>query len=347
MDKQRYARQLSLDKIGEAGQQALLNSHVTIIGCGGLGAIAGAYLAGAGVGSLTLIDGDRPHISNLHRQVFFNEESTRSSKAEGLAKHISKLNSDVKLTVISEMLSKQNIDEYLQPSELILECTDDILTKYLVNDHAHLKRIPMVYGAIHKYEGLVSFFRNENEASIQLRDIFPEPDITIPSCSEVGVMNTIAGIIGLLQTNEAIKFITGCGPVLEGKLLTYDALDNEQQCIKLKKTFTLTQESPEIMSTLSFHDIPSISFPDLSKEISNYRVISLLEDDEFISLCDHVERLPHSEYEWMEWKDDGRTTVFYCGTGKRAMQVVYDLKTKNMEADVFYLKAIISELELG
>jgi adenylyltransferase/sulfurtransferase len=347
MNKQRYARQLSLDKIGLKGQEALLNAKITIIGCGGLGAIAAAYLAGAGVGSMTLIDGDRLHISNLHRQVFFQEESTGLSKADELAKHIQNLNSDVELTVISDMLSKENIDKHLENTQLILECTDDILTKYLVNDHCHQERIALVYGAIHKYEGMVSFFPNENEQSIHLRDIFPESDLEIPTCSEVGVLNTIAGIIGLFQANEAIKHITGCGPVLEGKLLTYDALNNEQYSIKLKKTWTSSKAESITMSTLSFSEIPSISFENLMKNVNSYRIISLLEDHEFVSLCDHVERLPHSEYEWMEWEDDGRPTIFYCGTGKRAMQVVYDLKEKNMEAEIYFLKATIAELDLG
>lgn len=352
MDKNRYARQLSLDKIGADGQQALLDSHVLIVGCGGLGAIAAAYLAGAGVGEITLIDGDKVQLSNLHRQVLYAEKETGRSKSEDLKAHLQALNSDVQVHTHSLYLDADNVSELLPAVDIALECSDDIDCKYLVNDHCLEMRIPMVYGAIHKYEGMISFCENIDDNSIHLRDIFPEPDSSIPTCAEVGVLNTIAGIIGLLQANEAIKFITGCGPVLAGRLLTYDALSNEQQRIKLKKTWTrvkkiIETESPNTMSNLTFSEIPSISYDSLNQDLQSYRVISLLEDHEFVALCDHVERLPHSEYEWMEWKSDGRPTVFYCATGKRAMQVVYDLKCKDLSSEVFFLKADISELGLG
>ena len=197
---ERYNRQIILDQIGEAGQKKLLQSSVTIIGCGGLGSIIAPYLAGAGVGKLILVDRDKPHISNLHRQIVFKENETQS-KARALGQFISAFNAEVNVAVIEEMLEKKNVSEIIPHSYegIVVECTDDMVTKYLLNDYCHINKIPLVYGAIHKYEGYVSLFKNESQEDIHLRDIFPEINTEIPNCSEVGVMNTIAGIIGILQ----------------------------------------------------------------------------------------------------------------------------------------------------
>ena len=205
MSNERYIRQTTLEELGVEGQEKLNAAHAVVIGCGGLGSIAAPYLAGAGVGEITLVDGDVPHISNLHRQVFFSENQNQISKSEALADHIINLNSDIKVNAISEMLSNENVEGIIQNADIVLECTDDIITKYLVNDACHLAGIPMVYGAIYKYDGYVSFFENASIESIHLRDIFPEPDLDLLTCSQVGVLNTIAGLIGLLQANEAIK----------------------------------------------------------------------------------------------------------------------------------------------
>ena len=322
MNQNRYIRQTLLDAIGENGQSKLLQAHVVVVGCGGLGSIAAPYLAGAGIGKLTLVDGDIPHISNLHRQVFFDSHPTDLSKSEALGKHIRELNPEIEVYVVSKMISKDSIDAYMKSADIVLECTDNIHVKYLVNDYCAKEGIPMVYGAIHKYDGYVSFFENEDIGSIHLRDIFPEPNVDIPSCSEVGVMGTLAGVIGLMQANETIKYISGAGKCLTGKLLTYNILDNEQLKLKLKKTYTQDINAVFQSNTYIQESVCAsyeINLSDLMKNRSEYELISILEDYEHQDIDDHVKRMPLNEFDLHKWKAiSDKVHVFYCQSGARS-----------------------------
>lgn len=341
MNKDRYIRQILLDAIGEEGQIKLLNAHVVVIGCGGLGSIAAPYLAGAGVGKLTLIDGDVPHISNLHRQVFFHSDFHKLTKAEALAQHIQRLNSEIELEVIPTMISKSSIPSNLSNADVILECTDNIQVKYLINDYCVLHQIPMVYGAIHKYDGYVSFFENKNNESIHLRDVFEEPNDDIPSCSEVGVMGAIAGMIGLLQANEAIKFISGAGKNLSGTLLTYNILTNDQMKLKLKKTFTKDMGKLYERATYVREKVCQsfeISISSLFTDRDSYDLVSILEDHEHQAIDAAVERMPLSNFEVKDWPSTSeKTTVFYCASGVRSGKLVNTLLAQNPRAKVLSL----------
>lgn len=285
------------------------------------------------------MDADIPDLTNLHRQVFYSEGETLT-KSQALANHIQKLNSNIEVKVIEQMLTKNNIDSIIKGSSLVVECTDDMMTKYLVNDYCHLNGLPMVYGAIYKYDGYVSLFENTDKNSIHLRDAFPEPDLDVPSCSEIGVMNTIAGIIGLLQANEAIKLVLGVGQKLSGSLLTYNALTNDQLKLKLKKSWNKDMES--VYHNTSYHSIHCINVPEISigdlKEKSNaYHVVSILEDDEHEDIIHGVERMPLSVFSIEKWKTRERPTVFYCMSGKRSSALVERLLERNQTADVFSL----------
>ncbi len=152
MNSQRYARQVSLEEIGPEGQKKLASARVVIVGCGGLGAIAAAYLAGAGVGYLSLIDGDLPQLSNLHRQVFYDTGESKS-KATALADRLSRLNPEVEIVAEEAYLDKSNVEKHLGDAaapDLVLECTDQAQIKHLVSDFCAIQEVPLVYGAIHK-----------------------------------------------------------------------------------------------------------------------------------------------------------------------------------------------------
>jgi len=341
MGNNRYIRQTLLSKIGEKGQDLLTNSTVAIVGCGGLGSIAGPYLAGAGVGHLILIDGDVPDLTNLHRQVFFSEDIDHRTKAAVLSAHISKLNSDIKLTVIDAMISKENIDDLLQSADIVLECTDNVQAKYLVNDYCNISNIPMVYGAIHKYDGFLSLFENKDEHSIHLRDIFPVPNTDIPSCSEVGVLGTIAGMIGLMQSNEAIKYITKIGECMIGRLLSYDILTNNQMKLKLKKSYT--QNMNDLYSQSAYQmdvscTINEISYQEIIKNRNEFELISILPDNEHRNIDDEVIRMPLNEIDIDNWSPiSGKPHVFYCISGKRSSGLVNLLESVRRDVEVFSL----------
>lgn len=348
MNDSRYIRQILLDKIGESGQRKLNNAHVAIVGCGGLGSIAGPYLAGAGVGKLTLIDGDVPDLSNLHRQVFYKDDQSKS-KSEFLEEHLGQLNPTVVVQSHSVMISKANISSMLTGVDVVLECTDNIKVKYLVNDYCHLNRLPMVYGAIHKYDGFVSFFENKYSRSIHLRDIFPEPNFDIPSCSEVGVMGTLAGLIGMLQANEAIKYISLVGSSLSNVLLSYDILTNDQMKLKLKKSWSGNIEEVYNHNEYaeSFNcEFKEITIQELQENRSAYELISILEDHEHRSIDSKIKRSPLSCFDVENWKPDSdKVHVFYCMSGKRSGDLVAKIKARYPKSELLSLKGGFRSLD--
>ncbi|MDF1697496.1 MAG: HesA/MoeB/ThiF family protein [Saprospiraceae bacterium] len=341
MNNKRYIRQTLLNKFGEVGQERLIAAHVVVVGCGGLGSIAAPYLAGAGVGKLTLVDGDIPHVSNLHRQVFFKTEQTKSTKSEELARHIVELNPEIEVRVVAEMLRKDTMADVLQDANVVLECTDNIQVKYMVNDFCALLHIPMVYGAIHKYDGYVSFFENMDASSIHLRDIFAEPNDDIPSCSEVGVMGTLAGVIGLMQANEAIKYISGAGECLQGVLLTYGILGNDQMKLKLKKTYHEDLQKVYESSTYIAEQVCASYEVTLGEVLQNrevFQVISILEDHEHEAIDNSVDRIPLSTFEVNQWQEEqNKRTVFYCMSGMRSGKLVNEILSVNPTSQVFSL----------
>lgn len=347
MAEDRYIRQTLLNQIGESGQAKLSAAHIVVIGCGGLGSIAAPYLAGAGVGKITLVDADRPHVSNLHRQVFFDQSSMSKTKSQALTDHVKSLNPTIKVIAIEQMVAKKNIDEIIKGATAVLECTDHIQSKYLVNDYCHNHNIPLVYGAIHKYDGYVSLFQNIDKESIHLRDIFAVPNEDIPTCSEVGVMGTLAGLIGLMQANEAIKHITGAGTTLVDQLLTYNILDNTQMKLKLKKSYK--NDVAAIYQVSSYQsksncDITEITLEELQANRSKYELISILEDYEHQDIDDDVEHMPLSTIHPEELVDDLEgPTVFYCTTGKRSAVLVRMMKAVDSEVEIFSLKGGLKE----
>jgi adenylyltransferase/sulfurtransferase len=337
---ERYSRQTILPEIGEAGQQKLGSSHIAIVGCGGLGAIAAAYLAGVGVGHMSLIDGDIPDVSNLHRQVFYTEKD-KLTKVEHLKTRLNALNPEIKIDCTAERLSKNNIDELLTGVDLVLECTDDQMCKYLVNDFCALEGIPLVYGAIHKYEGYVSLFRNSEESDTHLRDIFPLPDINIPVCSEVGVLNTIAGLIGILQANEAIKYILDIGNTLHGKLLTYDILACRQMILNLQKNWDkdieqLYDESD--YKTPACDHILEIEPSQLREQRSELQLISVMKPSEHQAID---EQCHHIEYENLNDKQldkSKKKIVIYCRSGRVSRMACSRLLEEDPQLNIYSLK---------
>lgn len=335
----RYSRQTILPEIGEEGQAKLLASHVAIVGCGGLGAIAAAYLAGAGIGRLTLIDGDVPDVSNLHRQVFYTE-SDQQSKVEHLAARLSALNPEVKVEQFAQRLTKENIDQILTGVDLVLECTDDQMCKYLVNDFCALEGLPLVYGAIHKYEGYVTLFRNEKENDLHLRDVFPVPDLNIPVCSEVGVLSTIAGMIGILQANEAIKFLLNIGDSLHGRLLTYEILTARQLILKLQKNWKEdldeVYEKNDYLTPACDH-VVELELSEVLRDRSAVQLISVMTSSEHKAIDDACVHKLNKELSPADL-DSNKKVVLYCRSGRVSKMVASRLMAEDPSLQVYSLK---------
>lgn len=220
---ERYSRQLFLPSFGKAAQDKLQAAHVLIIGLGGLGCPVAQYLVGAGVGKITIADDDVVKLSNLHRQVLYAASDIGKKKVNVAKDRLSELNINVVIDAIGERWDIEHCMAHIPNVDLVIDCSDNFETRYLVDDACRLLQKPLVFGAVSRFEGQLAVFAPGNA---YYRNIFPEPPSKglIRNCSEEGVVGMLPGIIGSMQAMEAVKWITGIGTPLINKLLTYDAL---------------------------------------------------------------------------------------------------------------------------
>jgi molybdopterin/thiamine biosynthesis adenylyltransferase len=223
--RDRYARHVILQEVGEEGQARLLDSSVLLIGAGGLGSPAALYLAAAGVGTIGIVDYDVVDRTNLQRQVLHNLDRVGMAKTESAREAIAALNPDVKVITHNERLDADNALGIMAGYDVVLDGGDNFPTRYLVNDASLHLHVPVVHGSIFRFEGQVSVFAPYQGPCY--RCLFPEPPPPelAPSCAEAGVLGVLPGIIGSIEAMEAIKLLLGLGEPLVGKLLIYDALD--------------------------------------------------------------------------------------------------------------------------
>jgi adenylyltransferase/sulfurtransferase len=229
----RYQRHRSLAGFGVDAQLKLKAARVLVVGAGGLGCPALLYLAAAGVGHLVLVDPDKVDISNLQRQVLYTEADAGTLKVEAAARRLRALNPFVEVVARAEMLTRANVLGLFREVDLIIDGSDNFATRYLVNDACVLANKPLIYGAIHGFEGQVSVFNHRGGPTY--RCLFPEPPEpgTVPNCAEGGVLGVLPGLVGTMQACEAIKVITGIGDPLAGRLWLCDALTMSVQLLHL------------------------------------------------------------------------------------------------------------------
>ena len=224
---QLFKRQITLSEIGEVGQQKLQNASVLVVGCGGLGSPIAVYLAASGIGKIHLVDFDTIDISNLHRQVFFSLDDVGKSKAEVLSTFIKKRAPFTEVNFTNKPITKDNVFELISTVDIVVDGTDSLPTKYLLNDACVIKNKPFVYGSLYKFDGYVATFnvlQKDGTYSTNLRDAFPEMATDIPNCEEAGTLNSIVGMIATQQVNEVFKLITGVGKPLTNQLSIYLSL---------------------------------------------------------------------------------------------------------------------------
>jgi molybdopterin/thiamine biosynthesis adenylyltransferase/rhodanese-related sulfurtransferase len=233
METTRYNRQIILPEVGSNGQQKLQQAKVLIIGAGGLGVAVLPYLAAAGIGEIGIIDDDRIEVSNLQRQVIYKSSSVGKSKVLEAAAMALELNPSIKINAITEKLDSKNAISLFEQYDIMVDATDNLNTKYLINDACCVTNKPFVYGSIYKFEGQVSVFNYKNGPTY--RCLFPEEVNDARNCKDAGVMGISVGIIGMFQANEVLKMVLGIGELLSGKLLVYNMLNNEQQKFEFSK----------------------------------------------------------------------------------------------------------------
>jgi sulfur-carrier protein adenylyltransferase/sulfurtransferase len=232
---ERYSRHFLLRQLGEKGQGKLLDAKVLLVGAGGLGSPAALYLAAAGIGTLGIVDADVVDRSNLQRQVLHTTDRIGMPKTESAAMTIHALNPDVQVRAYPERLTVDNVMALFRDYDVIVDGSDNFPTRYLVNDAAVLVGKPVVHGSIFQFEGQVSVFKPYAGPCYRCLFPTPPPPGMVPSCSEVGVLGVLPGVIGVIQATETIKLIVGQGEPLVGRLLMYDALAMRFREIRIRR----------------------------------------------------------------------------------------------------------------
>jgi len=234
---QRYSRQIILNDVGGKGQQKIRNAKVLIIGAGGLGSPAALYLVAAGIGTLGLADGDVVDLSNLQRQILHTTDRVGTLKVESGKTMLSALNPDVQLNLYTEHVTAATISKLIHDYDIVLDGSDNFSTRFLVNDACYFEKKTLISGSIFRFEGQLATIK-PHEGHPCYRCLYPEPPPAglVPNCQEAGVLGVLAGTIGVLQANEAIKEILGLGESLATRLLLYDALDMTLRNVKRPKS---------------------------------------------------------------------------------------------------------------
>ncbi len=257
--RRRYSRHFLLPEVGEAGQHKLLASKVLLIGAGGLGSPAALYLAAAGVGTLGLVDDDVVDESNLQRQVIHTTGRIGTPKVESARETITALNPDVTVVAHPVRLSKENVFEILDGYDIVVDGSDNFATRYLINDACVLLGVPVVHGAIFRFEGQATVF--DARTGPCYRCLFPEPpppDLA-PSCAEAGVLGVLPGVIGTIQATEAVKLVLGIGDPMVGRLLSYNALEMSFREMRIPKDAECPICGPGAPTTLDDIDYTDVA----------------------------------------------------------------------------------------
>lgn len=323
----RYQRQIILDEIGPAGQDSLAQARVLMIGAGGLGCPALQYLAAAGVGTIGIMDHDVVEESNLHRQTLYGQSSLGQNKALAAKDRLIDLNPDINIIAIPEKLDKENALEIFREYDMIIEGSDSLETRYLASDASLITGIPMVYGAIFRYEGQVSVFNLPEGPSY--RCLFPKKPngTTVPNCEETGVIGVLPGMIGTMMASEALKYLLNIGELLHGKLWCFNLLDN------VISQFGITRNDQQIRSILDEglqagdYLPPGCSNQQISiSELANlgeYVLVDVREEPEISPVYPNETRyLPLSGLDTSPYPATAdRPAVFFCEKGKRSLKV--------------------------
>jgi len=253
---ERYSRHIILPEVGGEGQLKIMKGKVLVLGVGGLGSPAALYLAAAGVGTLGIVDNDKVDITNLQRQVLHFTDDVDRYKTDSAAEKLRKLNPEIKVKDYRLKISSENIRDLIKEYDVVVDGTDNFPTRFLVNDACYFEKKPLVHGAILRFEGQVMTIIPDEGPCYRCIYREPPPVGMVPSCQQAGVIGSVAGIVGTIQANEAIKILLGVGETLKERLLVIDALAANFRQIKTKKDprCPLCGENPSIKELVDYED---------------------------------------------------------------------------------------------
>ncbi len=340
----RYQRHLTLAGFGPAAQEKLKCGSVLVIGAGGLGCPALLYLAAAGVGRIVIVDADRVDVSNLQRQVLYVSDDAGDLKAEAAARRLRALNPLIRIEPQAVRFTRANALELVRSVDVVLDGSDNFATRYLVNDACVLADRPLVYGAIHGFEGQASVFNWRGGPTY--RCLFPEPPEpgTVPNCAEAGVLGVLSGLIGTVQATETIKLLTGIGEPLAARLLLWNALTMTTQTVRLAadpRSRDIRDLPPEtygeICAAPALAAADEIDATALRAALAESRAPQLLDVREgwerTLGSIEPSTHVPLGDLEQGGVKlaalDPAQPTVVYCAGGARSLQALSVLRTRH------------------
>lgn len=233
-DIERFSRQIILDGIGTNGMDRISQATVLCVGAGGLGSTAALYLAAAGVGKLIICDGDEVELCNLHRQIIHTVDSIELNKAKSAQGACRRINPFTDVSIITDMLTTANAKDVIQCCQVVLDCTDNVASRFLINDTAMKCHVPVIFGSAMRWEGQLSVYGWDDGPCYRCVFPVPPPAEAVGSCNDVGVLGPIPGMIGCLQAMEALKLITGVGSTLSGKMFIFDGFSFSSRVITLR-----------------------------------------------------------------------------------------------------------------
>lgn len=335
-DWTRYTCQLNLPGFDAAAQQKLSAAKVLVVGAGGLGCPVAQYLVSSGVGTLALADYDTVSVKNLHRQILYTPADAGKKKVAVAKEKLQAQNPDIHIIAIDTAVSVANVMDLIADYNVVVDCSDNFDTRYVLNDACVLSGKPLVYGAIYQYEGQVAVWNVLNAdgtSSPNYRDVYPDVNAAaVPNCAEGGVIPTIAGIIGCMQANEVIKLITGVGDVLAGKLLIFDAETMQSRVMKLGAITTTN-----IIELPSAFLVQEITAEELQQSMNDYLLIDVRTVEERKAFNIGGLHIPVSEMADADIPTS-QNVVCYCASGKRSAEAVKILAEKYPEVKILSLK---------
>lgn len=336
LNTERYDRQIKLQGFGIEAQDKLASAKVLVIGAGGLGCPVLQYLTAAGIGNIGIVDDDLVSLSNLHRQILYNSDDIGKLKTEAALERLNAMNPEVQFSIVSERIIPQNAVNIISEYDIIIDCTDNFATRYLLDDVCRILEKPLIFGAIYQYEGQIVVFnvRNKEGFTTHYRNLFPEPPNPgeVPDCNEAGVLGVLPGVIGTLQATEAIKLMTGIGEPLINKLMTIDILSYQTAVFEIP-SLNLTDESIpysieefenmnyQLHCGIEFAGIKNIS-PSGFKEATKLPetvVIDVREPEEQPKLDVPYISIPLSQIKENANHIQSRNIIIVCQSGKRSL----------------------------
>lgn len=357
LNLERYDRQIKLPGFGIKAQHQLSSARVLVIGAGGLGCPVLQYLTAAGVGNIGIADDDKVSLNNLHRQILYKSSDIGKLKTEAAFERLKAMNPEIQFNLIFKRINTKNAFKIISEYDVIIDCTDNFATRYLLGDICRILEKPLIFGAIYRYEGQVAIFNVKSKEGVtHYRHLFPEPPNPgeVPDCNDAGVLGVLPGIIGTLQATETIKLITGIGEALINKLMTINILNYQTVVFEIPpinltdKNIPYSIEEFENMNYqlhcgIEYAEIKNISPLEFKEkaESPDTVVIDVREPKEHPKLDLPYISIPLSQLRENSSQIQNRNIIVVCQSGKRSITGAKILQ------EILGLEYKISHLEGG